>query len=143
MKTINLSGSVYRYEYLAVPKYFFQQDGLNKNKSYQFYNRNVTVEYVYDVNIEIARNISIEEKNQLQKALHSVILCYADRAGDGLFLYDKMIHSNMGIVNFMRGGEVKFDYFAKRYVLGTPKDIAFATDYETLIGAKEEVKDLI
>ncbi|MBR4998746.1 MAG: hypothetical protein IKY10_02585, partial [Clostridia bacterium] len=93
MKTINIKGQIYRDEYLAKPKYFFQIENLDKKTSHQFYNRKVTVEYVYDIDFELNRNISKDEICKIENALKSVVFCYADRARDALFIYDRMIHA--------------------------------------------------
>ena len=96
MKTINIKGQIYRDEYLAKPKYFFQIENLDKKTSHQFYNRKVTVEYVYDIDFELNRNISKDEICKIENALKSVVFCYADRARDALFIYDRMIHAYTG-----------------------------------------------
>ena len=133
MKKINIKGSIRRKDYLSKPVYFSGSEFFSGVKKVQFNNRDIEIEYVYDIDFELNRKITDQEYVQMQNVLNSIFVCYGDRACEGIFLWESMIHTYTGLIDFMHDGDISVNYIAKRYLMAKGKDIFFSSDLEVFV----------
>lgn len=141
MKKINLKGIVRRNDYLSKPIRFTSQG--ESKKKVQFINRDIEIEYDYDIDFELNREISNKEFVEMQNVLKSIFVCYGDRACNGLFLWENMIHTHTGLFEFMQHGDISINYIAKRYLLAKGEEILFSSDYEVVVDKTKDDKKTI
>lgn len=139
MVEVNFEGKVRVDSWLGKPVYFTQSTEFDENNATQFVNRKAEIEYCYDVSFEVNRKISNDEYFQMKNALHSVIMMYGDRASEPLFLWERMIHSYTGLINFMEDGDIYINHMYKRYVLGNGDEIAFVSKTEDIAKNQEKI----
>ena len=135
MKTVKLTGKTRKSEYLTRPVYFSQSLKFDSSKTYQFNNRNVDKEYVYDIDFDVEREVEPKELIEMQNALHSVLYSFGDKVCDDSIIVELLISQNESLKSFMKKDGATVNYLAKRFVLANYDDIGFVSDYVVL---KEE-----
>lgn len=142
MVSERFTGQVTRQDWLGKPVYFSQSQIFNKEKTWQMNNRQVQVEYVYDITFELKRNLSKQERIQMQNTLNSIFLMGGDWACNALYIWSRMYHSSAELTSIMANSDIGVTYLAKRYVIANAKEIGFVSDYEVFIDNREKEETL-
>jgi len=136
MEDLQLFGKVKRIDWLSIPVSFSQGKVFNKKTKHLLCNRDVKVEYNYDISFKFNHELTQRQKFEIKNALTSLITIYGDKICYKDFLLQKMNNSFVGLEKIIEDSEININYFSKRYLICNSKNDNFVSDYEIFVDNK-------
>ena len=143
MKYERFIGKVTRQDWLGKPVYFSQSQIFDKKDAWQLKNREVMVEYDYDITFELKRKLSEKERIQMQNAINSIFIMNGDSACNALYIWSRMYHASAELTAIMANSDIDVTYLAKRYVIANAKEIGFVSDYQVFIDNRKKEETIL